>query len=104
MAFITPSVLHIVTHWITKEFGSKNAKKILLMLIKDLEVIDCSHDTALNALNSSFDDIEDALQYYTALRHKLDIFLSFDKKLAKEAIPQLPVRNPIDFLKTKEGI
>lgn len=97
-AFITPSVLHIVAHWITKEFGSRNAKKILLILLKDLQVIDCTHDTALNALNSRFDDIEDALQYYTALDYKIDVFLSFDKKLTKDAIPQLPVFNPIDFL------
>jgi len=38
------------------------------------------------------------LQYYTALTHEVDIFISSDKQLKKAAIPQLPVLTPVEFL------
>jgi len=43
-------------------------------------------------------DIEDALQYYTALHHKIDFFITEDKDLQKSAIPNLPVYSSQDFL------
>lgn len=46
----------------------------------------------------SIDDIEDALQYYTALHFKLNIFISRDKKLKAAAFRQLPVYNISEFL------
>lgn len=42
-------------------------------------------------LNSRMIDIEDASQYYTALHHKMDVFIRGDKDLKKAAIPSLPV-------------
>jgi hypothetical protein len=54
--------------------------------------------TSLVALNSEIDDIEDALQYYTALKHQTEYFISADKKLKKSAIPQLPVYSADEFL------
>ncbi|HYJ37854.1 MAG TPA: type II toxin-antitoxin system VapC family toxin, partial [Chitinophagaceae bacterium] len=74
------------------------AKEIILALLTDLTIIDCDHSTALMALNSKIDDIEDALQYYTALEHKIDYFISADKKFKIKAIPQLPIFNASEFL------
>ncbi len=96
--YTTPAVIHIVAYWITKAYGSKKAKQLLLSLLADINIIDCDHSTALIAINSSFDDIEDALQYFTALKHGLDYFISADKKLKKSAIPQLPVFTAAEFL------
>jgi hypothetical protein len=45
------------------------------------------------------DDIENAMQYFTAVHHKLDYFLTRDKQLGKMAMPALPVYTPEDFLK-----
>lgn len=53
---------------------------------------------AVFALNSDFSDREDVLPYYTALEYKLDVFLSFDKKLIKSAISQLSVYTPTELL------
>src|SRR5450755_2482150 len=64
---ISPAVLHITAYWLAKTFTNKKAKTIVLTLLSDVEVIDCDHETALLAINSSMDDMEDALQYYTAL-------------------------------------
>lgn len=96
--FITSSVLHITGHWLTKAYGAETAKEVLLSLLAELRVIDISHETALLALHSKINDIEDALQYYAAIHHKIDYFISRDKQLQKDNIPVLPVYPPDVFL------
>ncbi len=98
-AFITPAVIHIVGYWLTKAYGVEKAKELLLTLLSDIQVIDISHSITLNALHSKIRDIEDALQYYTALHHQLDYFISRDKRLQKDGIPALPVYTPEQFVK-----
>ncbi|WP_221394847.1 PIN domain-containing protein [Dyadobacter sp. NIV53] len=97
-AFITPSIVHIVGYWITKAYGNLKAKELLLTLLSDITVIDSNHQITLIALHSKIDDIEDALQYYTAIQHKIDLFISRDKRLKKSAIASLPVYNMMEFL------
>jgi predicted nucleic acid-binding protein len=98
-AYISSSIIHIAGYWLTKAYGSEKAKELLLTLLSDVEVIDLSHEISINALHSRIVDIEDALQYYTALHHKLDCFISRNKALQKASIPVLPVFTPEDFLK-----
>jgi hypothetical protein len=50
-------------------------------------------------LYSKIKNIEDALQYYTAMHHKIDYFITQDKDLQKESIPTLPIYTPDEFLK-----
>src|ERR1700743_483634 len=69
-AFVTPSILHIVGYWLAKAYGSTKTKELLLTLLADITVIDLVHEIAVNALHSKISDIEDALQYYTAMHHK----------------------------------
>lgn len=98
-AYITPAIVHIVGYWLTKAYGLKKAKQLLLSLLDNVRTIDISHELTLLALNSKIDDIEDALRYYTAIHHQLDFFISRDKKFQKSAIPNLPVVDPSYFLK-----
>lgn len=101
-AFITPSIVHIVGYWLTKAYGNTKAKELLLTLMADVTVMDISHEISMAALHSKIKDIEDALQYYTAIHHKIDVFISRDKDLQKAAIPTLPVYAPDEFLKELE--
>lgn len=98
-AFITPSIVHILGYWLTKAYGNAKAKELLLTLMADITVIDLPNEIVLNALHSKINDIEDALQYYTALHHRLDYFISRDKQLQKQSIPLLPVCTPRELLK-----
>jgi hypothetical protein len=50
------------------------------------------------ALQPAFNDIEDALQYFTAVKYRMTHFISSDKLLKRAAIPQLPVYTPREFL------
>jgi predicted nucleic acid-binding protein len=97
-AFITSSVLHITSYWLSKAYGTDKTKELLLALLEEITVIDIPHETALIALHSKISDIEDALQYYAAIHHKLDYFISSDKQLKKDCIAVLPVYTPADFI------
>ena len=97
--FITPSIVHIAGYWLTKAYGNQKAKELLLTLLADIQIIDIGHETTLNALHSKMSDIEDVLQYYAALHHKMDYFISRDRDLKKVAIAVLPVFTPEEFLK-----
>ncbi len=98
-AFISPSIVHIVGYWLTKGYGSSKAKELLLSLLTEVTVIDLNHEGTLNALISRINDIEDALQYYTALHHNLDCLVTNDKPFRKMSMPQLPIYSPEEFLK-----
>jgi predicted nucleic acid-binding protein len=96
--FITPSIVHTTGYWFTKIYGAAKAKEILLTLLADVTIIDISHEITLVALHSKIKDIEDALQYYSAIHHKLDYFISRDKQFQKEGIPILPIYTAKEFL------
>ena len=98
-AFIYPSILHIVSYWLTKAYGSAKSKDLLLLLLADVKIIDANQEVVNLALTSPIDDIEDELQYYTALHHKVDYFVSRDKKFQHQALTLLPVYNLSEFLK-----
>lgn len=97
-AFISPSILYIVSHWLTKAYGSAKSKDLLLLLLSDVKIIDANQGVVNLALISSIDDIEDALQYYTALHHEMDCFVSRDRKFQEQALTLLPVYNVSEFL------
>lgn len=98
-AFISPSSLHIVSYWLTKAYGSAKSKDLLLLFLSDISIVDANQEVVNLALTSPIDDIEDALQYYTALHHKMDFFISSDRKFQRQALTLLPVYSLPRFLK-----
>ena len=97
-AYTSTSIIQICEYFLQKEYGNETTIKILLGLLNEVEVIDCKHDNVIMALNSSITDIEDAIQYYSALQHKMDFFITFDKKLTKHSALNLPILTPMEFL------
>ncbi len=97
-AYISPSILHISGYWLAKSYGQSEAKRILVALTETITVIDCPHDVAVAALNGPMNDIEDAIQYHTALFHRMDTLISLDKKFQKYSSGNLPIHGPTDFL------
>ena len=89
--FISSSILHIIGYWLTKYLGAVVAKTTILKLLEHIKVIDGKHESALEALKSDFIDIEDALQYFIALNHKMDYLLSFDVDFQKFNSKKLPI-------------
>ena len=79
--YINPYIVYIVGYYLSKTYGPAKAKELLLTLLADVRVIDIPHEITLHALHSKMKDIEDALQYYAAIHHKLDYFISLDRQL-----------------------
>jgi predicted nucleic acid-binding protein len=96
--FITPAIVHITAYWLTKGYGAKESKKLLLSILADVQSLDIPHHVVINALLSNINDVEDALQYYSAIHHNLDFFISEDKLLKKKGNPILPVYTAKEFL------
>ena len=97
--FTTPAIIHILGYWLTKNYGKAKATELILSLLMNVHIIEASHEVTINALCSKIDDIEDALQYFTALHYKMDYFLTRDKLFAKQTTPALPICTPEYFLK-----
>lgn len=98
-AYTTPSIVHIICYWLTKAYDQTKARVIIGALLNDITCIEISHDQVVTALHSSIRDIEDALQYYTALHYRIDYFISRDKQLKRDAIATLPIYTPDEFMK-----
>lgn len=96
--YTTPSVIHILGHYLTKAYNVETAKEIILAILSSVTVIDIKHDIVLLALDSRINDIEDSLQYYSAIHHKIDYFISMDKKLKKYSHQNLPILTPGELL------
>ncbi len=97
--FITSATIHTLSYFLTKEYGIKKAKELLLNLLSTFNVIDPPEEIIKSALHANFNDIEDAIQAYTAIYYKMDYFLTSDKKLKKESSTILPIYTPIEFVK-----
>ena len=97
-AYTSPAIIHIISYFLKKVHPNTIVKTLVLNFLKSVTVIDCTHEVAINAVNSQMTDIEDALQYYTAMHHKIDYFISLDKNLIKSGIPVLPIYSPQEFL------
>jgi len=96
--FVSPTVVQICSYWIAKAYGVKKAKEIMTTLLAFTRTIDTPHEVVLAALHSSMNDIEDSLQYHTALHHKMTYVISQDKVFQKAALPSLQVVSPTDFI------
>ncbi|MEJ0056834.1 MAG: PIN domain-containing protein [Bacteroidota bacterium] len=81
--YTSSSIVTILGYWLTKAYGAVKAKELLIALLDDVQILETGHETAIEALLSKFTDIEDALQYHTAIYHKLDVFISRDSHVAE---------------------
>jgi len=76
-----------------------SAGKRLLHFVEACEVFSGGKSVFIQAMESDFTDKEDALQYYIALRHHSDYFLTRNTGDYKQAVERLPVFSPSDFLR-----
>jgi predicted nucleic acid-binding protein len=98
--YISSSILHIIAYWLTKHLGSTVTKTTMLILLEHIKVLEGSHDCAVRALESDFNDIEDAFQYFIALQNKMDFIISFDKGFQKFSSEKLQIIEVEEFLKS----
>lgn len=95
--YTTSLVVANVYYILRKAIGiekSKEALRKLRLLVKIISVEEREVDLALN---SSFSDFEDALHYYTAVKHGMETLLTRNIKDYKEK--DLIIQTPEQFIK-----
>ncbi|MEY4098481.1 MAG: hypothetical protein RL170_1325 [Bacteroidota bacterium] len=97
--FLTGATIHTLSYFLSKRYDQKKVKELLLNLLSIINVIDPPQNIINKALHANFNDIEDALQVYTALHFNMDCFITSDKKLKKETSSTLPILSPSDYVK-----
>ena len=96
--YTSPTVMVNTFYILRKNLGNENAKNALRKLRIILHVIDSSEKVLDLALNSNFNDFEDAIQYYTALN--VDIQTIITRSLMGYKTADILVQTPEMFLVT----
>ena len=96
--YTSPTVMVNTFYILRKNLGNENAKNALRKLRIILHVIDSSEKVLDLALNSNFNDFEDAIQYYTALN--ADILTIITRNLKDYKAADILVQTPEMFLVT----
>ena len=89
--YVSSSIIQTASYYLQRGFDTNTCKLLLLELLKLVHFIESSAETVHQALNSSMEDIEDAIHYYTAIKHKMDCIVSGDKDFQKAALKKLPI-------------
>ncbi len=83
----------------TYKIPKKEIKNYGTAILSYTTLINPDNDVFKKALSSAFDDIEDAVQYFTALQAEdIDYFISSNIKDFKKATSSLPVFTPKQFM------
>jgi predicted nucleic acid-binding protein len=73
-----------------------NVKDALLQFFQITELLDVNDRMIINAVESSWSDIEDAIQYKCALYHQATCIITRNKKDFKLA--EIPVFHPVEWI------
>lgn len=94
--YTTPTVMINTFYILRKQIGNDGAKSALRKLRLIIHVIDASEKIVDQALNSDFNDFEDAVQYYTVVNAEIPVILTRNLKDYKNA--KVLVQTPEMFL------
>ena len=94
--FVSP-ITYATASYLLRKHGKEGMRK-LLNNFRQLSQITTADERVVDAaLASSFDDYEDALQYYSALTRNVDVIVTRNKKDFTSA--SIPVLSPAELLK-----
>lgn len=95
---VSPISFATVNYFLSKFENSKIAREKLRKFKILSEICSLDETTIEKGLNSSFNDFEDALQYFSATESNCKIILTRNGKDFKKAL--IPVMTPNEFLKS----
>jgi predicted nucleic acid-binding protein len=88
-----------------KKLTKENIIILITYLLSYTSLSPTNETTFISAIASGFADLEDAIQYHTALSVKnIDYFITANTKGYKKALPQLPVITPKQFIQRIQGL
>ncbi|MEO6455208.1 MAG: PIN domain-containing protein, partial [Ginsengibacter sp.] len=96
--FTTPSIILNVNYIANKQYNKEKAKRGVAEILKVVEIIETSGNELVNCFNSDYTDVEDAVQYFTALKNtSLHFYITRNIKHFDFKKIQLPVVTPTAF-------
>lgn len=96
--FISISVLQTCCYYLELAKGLEVTKQIAGVIAKRFDFLEGSKYEVLNAIESDFDDLEDAIHYFIAINSEMEGIVTNDQKFLKHSKPQLPILTPIQLL------
>ncbi len=94
--FISALTIANIHYLISKQLSSDQAKHIIRKFRLLVQIVPINAKIIDLALNSDFNDFEDAIQYYCALENNLELLLTRNLKDYKKA--QISVMTAQDFI------
>ncbi|MEX0996114.1 MAG: PIN domain-containing protein [Flavobacteriaceae bacterium] len=95
---VSPISFATVNYLLSKYENAKIALEKLRKFKIICEICDINENTVEKALNSGFNDFEDALQYFNATDSNCDILITRNEKDFNKSL--LPIMNADEFLKS----
>lgn len=100
IGYITPVMVSNIYYILRQQASHNYVKERLDVLLSILKVLPMNEQTVHLAFNSSFNDVEDALQYFSALKQSnIDAILTRNSKDYKHSL--IPIFQPSEFLATR---
>lgn len=97
-AFTNPSIIQTISFYLQKDFDTTTSRALLKELLKLITLVETRPEAVYSALNSSINDIEDAIHYYTAIEHGIEYLVTNDIDFLKLDGAALNIKSPEDFL------
>ena len=94
---VTSSVVFVNVNYFLERYDKANKFKLLKELRSIISIINVNEEIIDLALNSSFSDFEDAVQYYAAINTKCDVIITRNIKDYQQAT--IPVLTAEQFLR-----
>ncbi|HWZ13698.1 MAG TPA: PIN domain-containing protein [Mucilaginibacter sp.] len=96
--FTSSVIINNLFYFIARDRNKEIAKQSLNLLIEICKILPVDEDVVKFALDSEFNDFEDALQYSTAIKFNCDQILTRNLKHYKKST--IPVLTAEQFLRT----
>jgi predicted nucleic acid-binding protein len=101
ISICTTGLVFSNAYYILRKLGPhKKVIEKLSQLARLLDIIGVSKSTVMQALESEFNDFEDALQHYAALSENVKIIITRNTKDYKDS--EIAVLTPDQYLKSRE--
>jgi predicted nucleic acid-binding protein len=84
-----------------KAGGDKEARTFLEKIIEYISIISIDHSNVVESLKSKFNDFEDGLQYFSALRNQCDCIVT--RNVDDYQYSEINVYSPTEYLSLYQG-
>jgi predicted nucleic acid-binding protein len=98
--FTSPSIILNTNYIAQKQDNRKKAMEGVSELLKVVEIIETSKKILADCFNNNYTDVEDAVQYFTALQNNsIDYYITRNTRHFNFKNGELPVLSPTQFIK-----